>query len=295
MDRINSMIYESVKRFQWFYQGYGIHCLPLDLFMGCPTERIVELYNVNMDFFRLEEDFYIFGSKSSLDYDVFIDVKEIPPEIDKAHELCKRYEAKLEGFLIGKKINVNIGVIGKGIRSEGVLLQTFKGTCDEVNNSLFYTYDLHEQFCPKRIGEVIPRNNLFKIERVSRCILSFFSRTNYRKEIKEALRGNFDKKIKMLEKIDFLKMREFPGKKEPIEDIYKVLSFQFGQLFSLYDDREPYSYTKEGIVESYPALSNLINRKPIQETDLKILNMFLSRYIDLVKDNLLPLSRVQFN
>ena len=53
-------------------------------------------------------------------------------------------------------------------------------------------------------------------------------------------------------------MISFPGKKEKIEDIYKVIAFQFGQVFSLIDGFESDSYTKNGIIKNYPDLKKNI-------------------------------------
>ena len=77
-----------------------------------------------------------------------------------------------------------------------------------------------------------------KILRAYRNILSFFSRSDLRYVIKPALRGNLRDKIPVMKMIDFEVMKEFPGKKESIKDIFKIVSFQFGQLFSLVDGFE---------------------------------------------------------
>ena len=44
--------YEAQQRINWWINGIGVHCIPCKLFMSIPTERIVELYNVNMNYFR---------------------------------------------------------------------------------------------------------------------------------------------------------------------------------------------------------------------------------------------------
>lgn len=46
------MIFESQQRLYWYINGIGIHGLSPELFSKMPTERIVELYNVEMSFFR---------------------------------------------------------------------------------------------------------------------------------------------------------------------------------------------------------------------------------------------------
>ena len=46
--------YEAKQRLKWFIDGYFIHCLG-SLFSKMSTERICELYNVEMSYFRKEE------------------------------------------------------------------------------------------------------------------------------------------------------------------------------------------------------------------------------------------------
>lgn len=46
--------YEAIKRLEWFIEGYFIHYLG-DLFRKIPTERICELYNVELQYFRPNE------------------------------------------------------------------------------------------------------------------------------------------------------------------------------------------------------------------------------------------------
>jgi hypothetical protein len=48
---IDNLIYESQQRLKWFINGIGIHGLSPELFSKLSTERIVELYNVEMSYF----------------------------------------------------------------------------------------------------------------------------------------------------------------------------------------------------------------------------------------------------
>jgi hypothetical protein len=50
-NNLEQIIYEATQRINWFVQGIGIHGLPPELFSKLPTERIVELYNVEMSYF----------------------------------------------------------------------------------------------------------------------------------------------------------------------------------------------------------------------------------------------------
>jgi len=78
-------------------------------------------------------------------------------------------------------------------------------------------------------------------------------------------------------------MTEFPGKNETLEDIRKVLAFQFGQVFSLLDGYESDSYTKSGISKNYPELKNLLYRGDIENKDLIVLNEKLDMFISLIE------------
>lgn len=49
---IDNLIYESQQRLKWFIKGIGIHGLSPELFSKMSTERIVELYNIEMSFFK---------------------------------------------------------------------------------------------------------------------------------------------------------------------------------------------------------------------------------------------------
>jgi tRNA(Glu) U13 pseudouridine synthase TruD len=51
-EEIDRKVYEAQKRIEWFINGYFIHCIPSIMWNSLTTERIVELYNVDMNFFR---------------------------------------------------------------------------------------------------------------------------------------------------------------------------------------------------------------------------------------------------
>lgn len=225
--------------------------------------------------------FYLFGSENSTDYDVLVEVDTIPQNIDDAHNICKKYNEKLSKILTDKELNCNLGVF-----QNGELVKVFKGTCDELNNVIFYTYKNHNQFYPNPIKHLVERDVDEKILRVARFLITFYSRTELRTQIKSALRGDLKQKLSVLKMLDFTKMREFPGKKEKTEDIYKVIAFQFGQVFSLVDGYEKDSYTKNGISKNYPDLKNLLNRLEPTEGDFKVLNLYLKRFILLIESRI---------
>ena len=228
----------------------------------------------------IDRKFQIFGSENSTDYDVLVFVDELF-DIDTNHSLCKKYDLELSKTLSDKPLNCNLGII-----KDGLVVDVFKGVECEVNNALFYTYDLHKQYHPLLIKEPVIREYDLKIIRVHRTILSFFSRTELRGVIKPALRGDLRAKQPVLKMIDFTTMREFPGKKESIKDIYKVFAFQFGQLFSLVDCFEKDSYTKNGIIKNYPDLSPMLNRKDLSDVDYETLNRYRDRLIYLTDERI---------
>lgn len=229
----------------------------------------------------MKNKYYIFGSENSQDYDIMVEVDSIPKDIDKAHSICKDFNNQLALIYPDKEINSNLIVI-----KDNKIIDCFKGTIDELNNCIFYTYDLHSQNYPNPILSPIERDFNEKVLRVARFIITFYSRTELRKEIKSALRGNLLQKLEVLKKIDFVKMTDFPDKKERKEDMYKVLAFQFGQFESLKSGYESDSYTKNGIIKNYPNLSNLLNRGEVNEDDLTILNFYLKYFIGYIESHI---------
>ena len=50
-NNLEQMVYETTQRVNWYIRGIGIHGLSPELFSNLSTERIVELYNVEMSYF----------------------------------------------------------------------------------------------------------------------------------------------------------------------------------------------------------------------------------------------------
>jgi len=229
----------------------------------------------------MDTPFYLFGSEDSTDYDILVSIDDIPQNIDAAHNICKHYNKTLSEIFTDKVLNCNLATF-----KDGEITNVFKGTCDELNNVLFYTYKNHKQYYPNPILKPIERDLNEKVLRAARFILTIFSRTELRPEIKPALRGNLIDKLAVLKKIDFVKMTDFPNKKENKVDLYKSLAFQFGQVFSLIDGFEMDSYAKSGIIKNYPDLKNHLKRHFLSDTDLNTLNKYLSRFIEYIETNL---------
>jgi hypothetical protein len=222
----------------------------------------------------MKEKFQFFGSKSSEDYDVMVFVDSIP-NTEECKNLCAYYNDQLLRLfkynnMIDKELNSNIAVI-----KDGIIHEIFKGTTDEANNSLFLTYDYHQQFHKNEITRLIERDVDIKMMRCARSILMILSRSKYRSAVKLALRSNFAKKIEILEKIDYsLIVEEDIKERFEFKDAIKMLAFQLGQTLALIDGIE--LYTKEDIVLYYPTLSDMMFRKRYDMTEIeKLKNNFV--------------------
>lgn len=215
--------------------------------------------------------YQIFGSKSSQDYDVLVFVDKLGT-IQESHELITVLDNQLSKTLTDKPVNCNIGIL-----QDGRIVQVFKGYPLEVNNSLYHTYNNHEQVIENHVTQLYEITDDIKHLKLKRCfrfILSFYSRVpEMREGIKQALRGDINKRIEELSKIDFCIHKEFPRKNEKPEDIYKVIAFQLAQTFLMLDGIE--IYTKEDAAEKLQFLEPFLFRRKFDETDLKGLNVML--------------------
>lgn len=207
---------------------------------------------------------YVHGSEDSLDLDVIYVFPNIP----------SFSEAKI--FCSDKIENRNIIVI-----EDGKVIWCFKGTNDEINNSLIQTYKLHNQEHPLLLNNYVTRDVLIKKVRVVRCLLSTLSRTQYRKEVKDALKSpSWHRKLEVLDSIDFKQLNDF-GEKGKKEDILKTFAFQIGQLKGLLENEE--LYTKSSVAKKYPVLKDYLYRK--ENTDLSILEIEIKNLISILKND----------
>lgn len=214
--------------------------------------------------------YYVFGSPSSKDLDLIVFVDAIP-EMHLAKQMCKDYQVALQPFF-AKEVNANIGLIG-----EDVLLSVFKGTLDEVNNSIIDTYSFHEQKHPLTIKKRLDRDVEQKILHSVRIVLSTLSRSQHRELVKTSLKGDLNERINALDIIDL--SIPLDKIKYEIKDIYKTLAFQMGQTLALIDGTE--LYTKEGIAEYALSLKPFLYRE--DELALTDLDLFKKVYLAKVR------------
>lgn len=156
----------------------------------------------------------------------------------------------------------------------------YKGTVDECNNSILATYHLHKQDFECPVEKPLPRSYSLKMMRTIRGLLSYFSRTDYREEVKIALRSSsMDKKIKVLEKIKISSVSDF-GKNSIIE-VYKFLAFQLGQTYALLKDNVEL-FTKNEVGTYYPELKVYLDRI---ESDSDKIEIFWNEFIQFLKES----------
>lgn len=49
---LNEWRFEQKKRLEWWCSGINIHCIPFYLFINISTDRLCELYNVELNYFK---------------------------------------------------------------------------------------------------------------------------------------------------------------------------------------------------------------------------------------------------
>lgn len=208
---------------------------------------------------------YIYGSSDSTDVDIAYIVDELP-SLNECKIFCSS----------DKNENRNLITI-----DDDIISNCYKGTKDELNNAIKNTYSLHHQNTPLLITKNIKRNIPLKIVRSIRSILSHLSRSQYRSEVKIALRSDFDCRLNTLlnidlTTIDFTTLNNNMSK----EDILKLIAFQSGQCLGLINGDE--YFTKKDISLAYPELSKFLFR--ITDTDISILNTFVHNFVNVIKN-----------
>lgn len=219
--------------------------------------------------------FNIFGSEDSVDYDVMIQVPEIP-SISDSKSLCLSQDDHLKNILGSeKKINSNLAVI-----ENGIIVKVFKGVPMECNNSIFRTYKYHRQYFPLFIERTFwdPSYPALKSARALRILLSFLSRTEHRTIVKEALRGNAMDKITTLRRINISDIKDFGKNNQDKLEINKTIAFQLGQTIAILDGTE--IYTKTDIGDLFPKLLIPLKRKDTTDNVLDV-------YKDILLDKIM--------
>jgi hypothetical protein len=196
---------------------------------------------------------YIHGSEDSTDLDVIYVVDELP-----SLQECKT-------FCSDKEENRNLITV-----ENGIVTSVYKGTPDEVNNALLDTYKLHEQEYPLLVERKVERDVHIKAIRAVRGILSHLSRSMFRPEIKNALRGSWSVRIETLQMIyDHFDEIDFDSLQNNMsgDDVKKLIAFQIGQVLALTDFVE--LYTKSEIASYFTDLKPYLYRNSTDNENLK--------------------------
>jgi len=221
------------------------------------------------------EDYQIYGSEDSKDYDIMIFVDKIGC-IQESHERVAEFDKKLSKIYSNKSINSNLAIV-----TNGTVTKVFKGEISEVNNMLYLTYNLHKQKYPLKITKLIERDIDLKILRTARVLLSFLSRTSYRADIKKALNSDLMIKLKVLSDINLENIKELNTKNIKWVDYLKTMSFQLGQTLALMNGDE--LYTKKEIYKTFPELKSMLLR---EDENLFILEKLKSKFVTVVLEYL---------
>ncbi|SHM31850.1 hypothetical protein [Flavobacterium chilense] len=217
--------------------------------------------------------YQIFGSENSFDVDLVFFIQKMPETILEKLSLSKKLSESITSFFPEKELNTNLAVC-----KNGHLTEVYKGTTDELNNALFYTYDFHKQNQENQITKLLVRDVDLKFLRSMRMILSFASKTEYRVLVKNALKGSLSEKMNVLQKLDLTKIVSF-GKGKNNSDIIKSIAFQLGQCIALQEGKE--LYTKNQIADCFPELQKYIFRE--KNVNLNDLQKELLYFVKLLK------------
>lgn len=199
--------------------------------------------------------YQIFGSEDSQDLDLVFFVDTMPGTIRDRSLYCARLVQEHFGnnSLYGQPVNANLAIL-----RQGRVDQVYKGTADELNNALYYTYGLHRQDFPNLVRGTLPRDTDLKLIRCVRMMLSALSRTQYRAQIKAALQRGLADRLETLQQVELAMIRE-SSKGYSLPDTWKLIAFQCGQSLALVEGKE--LYTKGSVATRYPALEPYLYRK----------------------------------
>jgi len=223
--------------------------------------------------------YYIYGSDDSTDQDVIIIVpKEDMPETQE--------DRKNKVFFLLKEYNLNwnatLAVIENGIISDTIFTKSW---IDSLNNALLETYSLHQQEYELSVTKKQIRNKTLAIYKAVRTVLTMLTRTEYRTQIRPIIKGihDFNLKLEILDKIDFLSLSEFHQKNTRDEDIWKIIAFYVGQNIALIEN-DIEIYTKKNFVSHFNDLDAFIYRKKISAENKMILQKYIKHWLKLLHD-----------
>jgi hypothetical protein len=218
---------------------------------------------------------FIHGSEDSLDVDVFFVIENLHQLTqDEQKKLCVQLSTEHGPTSNGNLISIKDGFVDF----------VYKGTVDEVNNSLLATYHLHEQEFPLPIAGTLPRDKVLKALRTIRGILSHCSRTQYREMVKKALNSkSLTDRLEAACHIRFAEIADFG--KNPAIEVYKFMAFQLAQILGLIlEDKE--IYTKSQAATFFKTRSRVLAKMLYREEVIQADAAAIDRHIALLVQSL---------
>lgn len=181
------------------------------------------------------------GSEDSMDEDFYLVVDTIP--------------TKQEFIELKKTSPLDLNLI---TIDNGAVTACLKGLPDEINNSIFSTFDLHTQEIENPIKSLVPRDVFPKLSMVIREMLAFCSRTQYRSEIKRVMKpANINDRLEVLNSINLNEIDDF--EKNTKEEVFKFFAQQIGMILPLLKE-EKELFTKRAISDKYALLGGYLYR-----------------------------------
>lgn len=161
------------------------------------------------------------GSVESIDEDYYLVVKELPTQ------------PEFKEFLKTTTKDYNCITI-----EDGKVTGCLRGTVDEINNSIYYTFSNHKQSISENpIKNLVERDVFIKVNMVVRDLLSHVSRTHLRVEVKKALTECvLSKRIRVLHLISLTTIEDFG--KTTKQEALKIYAQRIGLLIALLEGKE---------------------------------------------------------
>lgn len=224
--------------------------------------------------------FYTHGSEDSLDVDIYFDIHHLKNfSFEQKKVLCKQLSDEHQA-------NGNLICI-----EDGQVVDVFKGTIDEVNNSLLDTYCLHQQKFPNPIHVRKERDVVLKWVRVIRGILSHCSRTKYRVLVKKAINSNsINDRLAAISQIDFTQIDDFV--KNPKSEVYKFVVFQMAQYIGLLEGIEVFTKSDADNFIGNNNARALLYRQKIE--DISVLNNLVQSLLVMVPEYDIKFNELSF-
>lgn len=219
-----------------------------------------------------------YGSSDSTDTDVVVYLKDLPDHVEDRKNLTNE---------IKKKYNVNWNIIIAKVEDGIIVDCTYpKSFPSGLNNSIYLTYNNHEQEYPCQVTRLVNRNIATSVYRTIHKLQTLITRTQYRKNIRPYMHYSVDFKMKLenLLAVDFTEITTFNQQNMNDVDIWKVIAFELVQNYALLKDNISI-HEKSAAVNYDKNTFNLIYRQHISTKEKLYINNLIQRYISLIKEH----------